>query len=185
MKYLIIYAHPQTGCFCAEILKQVEQRLKKHKDSYRVLDLYRMKYDPRLKEQEHYTSGGKAISPDNQKMQQHIKEADRLIFIYPIWWGSMPAILKGWFDRILTPGFAFKYQGVIPIGLLNKKAIVFMTSGGPGLYYFLTGFRNHKVIKNDILRFCGIKSKIVQIYSAQQLTSGKKEEIRSKVNKYI
>ena len=114
----------------------------------------------------------------------------------------MPAILKGFFDRVFSSGFAFKYAPVIPskmmpffekifrifsnrfdygipIGLLrDKKAIVFMTTGSPKVIsYPLTGNRFIKIIKKDILGFFGIRSKIYHIGNCRKLNDYKIAEI--------
>ena len=58
---------------------------------------------------------------------------------YLNWWNSTPAILKGFIDRVFVAGFAFKYEGKIPKGLLTgKKAAVIMSTGAPNLFYKLT-----------------------------------------------
>ncbi len=187
MKTLIIYSHPQTLGFCSCILKNVERNLKDKNIEYEIIDLYKINYDAILRENEHYTSGNKKISELNKKIQQKIIETNRLIFIFPIWWGNMPAILKGFFDKILTPGFGFKYSKYgIPIKLLkNKKAVIITTSGGPKIYYIFTkNFIKHNVQKN-ILWLCGIKSKFYQIYSARKLNKKKEIHIETLLNKVL
>jgi len=186
MAYLIVYAHPNTCCFCPKILEVVKRRLNQTKQSYELIDLYALKFNPVLPEKEHYTAGNHKIGADVKKFQEQIKIADHLIFIYPIWWGSMPAILKGWFDRVLTPGFAFEYESGLPKRLLkNKKATIFTTSGGPRAYYFLTRHCNQKLIKRDILWFCGIKSLVYQIYSARKLTLEQELKIEKLVKRVL
>ena len=156
----IIYAHPNTGGHCAEILKNVKKILNRKKIGFKVYDLYSMRYDPVLHETEHYTVGRRKVSKENRLFQKMITESDTMIFIYPIWWGHMPAILKGFFDRVFTSGFAFRYEHGRPIGLLNgKKAIIFTTSGGPKLFYTLTFNLPKRMICTFILKFCGIRSR--------------------------
>jgi putative NADPH-quinone reductase len=140
-----------------------------------------------LSKEEHYPSGGKKISSQNKKYQTKIKKADKLIFIYPLWWGSMPAILKGFFDRILTPGFGYYYKkNGLPEKLLKgKKAAVFITSGSPIIYNELLQDRFTFGISKDILNFCGIKNKVFQIDKATKLTDAQKKKVKDKVNKGI
>jgi NAD(P)H dehydrogenase (quinone) len=95
----------------------------------------------------------------------------------------MPAVLKGFFDRIFTSGFAFKYENGVPKGLLKgKKAAIFITSGAPVFVTeFLQAGRVRKSIKYDILRFCGIKSRVFQIGNATTLTDAQRKKISSSV----
>ncbi len=183
MKNLIIYSHPKTNGHCPEILKQVIKKLK----SFELIDLYSVGYDPVLHEDELYTIGNKKITKQNKIFQEQIKKADRLIFIYPIWWGAMPAILKGWIDRVFVSGFAFKYDNKIPTGLLKgKEAIVFVTTGAPKLFSWL--FERGRFIKNirkEILGFCGIKSKVYQIDFAMKLDDKQKQKIKKIIDKTL
>ncbi len=185
MKTLIIYAHPETDGHNAHVLSEVEKNLKNKNISYEVLDLYKMKYDSILHETEHYTTGNREVSAENKTIQKKILDSDHIIFIYPMWWGSMPAILKGFIDRVFVSHFAFKYVGGRPVGLLKPRtATVFVTSGGKRFIY--TIFRSPKrVMQLAILRFCGIRSKYIQIYDCTQLNYNKKQEIKKIVEKTI
>ena len=107
---LIIYAHPNKEGNCGKILNFTEKTLKEKNIGYELIDLYENKYNPCLLDKEHYTSGKFEISEQNKAFQKQIQENKNIIFIYPIWWGSMPAILKGFFDRVFTSRFAFKYK---------------------------------------------------------------------------
>lgn len=179
MKSLIIYAHPATEGHCSAILKEVKSNLEAKKIKYDIIDLYRIKYDPILHESEHYTAGNRNISGQNRKFQRMISNSDLLIFIYPIWWGSMPAILKGFFDRVLTSGFAFRYEKGRPVSMLKgKKAIVFTTSGGPLWAYRLSFNMPKRVMNNFILRFCGINPKYCQIGSCTRFSKEKVPKIK-------
>lgn len=187
MKVLVIYAHPNTPGHCKTILKKVISELKSKKINYDLLDLYKIKYDPVLHKKELYTSGNKNISKQNLTIQKKIKKSDLMIFIYPIWWGSMPAILKGFFDKILTSGFAYEFIDGKPKGLLDdKQAVVFFTTGASKLAsIFFNGSRPAKAIKNDILMFCGIQTMICQIGGATRFNKDRIELIKSKVKETL
>ncbi|MHB1629613.1 MAG: NAD(P)H-dependent oxidoreductase [Bacilli bacterium] len=88
-----------------------------------------------------------------------VRRADHLIFVYPVWWYGVPAILKGFFDRVLASGFAFEYEGLVPKGLLRgKSAWVFYTIDSPGWYAAL--FRRSAewvAVGGATLKFCGLR----------------------------
>jgi putative NADPH-quinone reductase len=92
-----------------------------------------------------------------------ILQADHLVLIFPIWWGSMPALMKGFFDRILLPGFAFEYQEKSPFPpklLKGKTSEIITTMDTPVWYYkWVLGNLGIKLLRNSILGFCGIKNK--------------------------
>lgn len=184
-KTIIIYAHPKTGGHCFNILKEVKRKLSSKKKKYELVDLYKINYDPVMKESEHYTSGNYNISNQNKEFQKKIEKAEKLIIIYPVWWTAMPAILKGFFDRVFTSHFAFKYIKGIPVGLLKgKKAAVFIASGAPRIITkFYLGDRPIKIIKKDILKFCGVKSRVFYLGRALKFDETKKNKIEKLVNK--
>lgn len=183
MKVLIIYTHPGSEGFSSYFLAKTSEVLERKNIDFEILDLYKINYDPILKPDELYTAGNRNISEKNQEIQKKIRLADGLIFIYPVWWGGMPAILKGFMDRVFTPGFAFKYNKekllkFIPDKLLDdKKILVFISSGGPKLFYKLILDPIRLINKFFIFGFFSSKTMTCQIYGALKLNDKKIKEI--------
>ena len=186
MKKLIIYAHPKEEGHCATVLNEVRDTLIKKNKEFELLDLYRINFDPILTKEEFTTEGHTKATEQNKLIQDKINASDELIFIYPAWWAGMPAILKGFFDRLFTEGFALSFEGKMPKGLLkNKKATVYMTTGGPKFIHFIMGNRYKKLIKKDILEFSGIKTNFIHIDNCRQLDDKKKQEIKNIVSEVM
>ncbi|MGM0442206.1 MAG: NAD(P)H-dependent oxidoreductase [Elusimicrobiota bacterium] len=181
----IIYAHPNREGHCGYFLKNIIKKLDNKDISYELLDLYREGFDPVLKPEEHYTSGHKEVSQRVKEIQDKIKDNDRLIFIYPTWWQNMPAILKGFLDRVFIPGFGFYYKGIFPKGLLKgKKAAIFTSTGAPRIFTKLfAADRSIKVLKKDLLKLCGIKAKAYVVPSARELNEKNKKKIEKLIDK--
>lgn len=179
---LIIYCHPSKTSHNFKILQTVTEVLEKKKSAYEVLDLYEMKFDAYFSEREYWRMREKnrEIDDDVKKLQEKISKASTLIFIYPTWWYNMPARLKGFIDRVLTGGFAYKFFRVHPLLLFGanilsfipglrylmqplvvnpllkgKRAIIFRTYGGPSSGKRIFG-NTVTVLENVVLRFCGI-----------------------------
>lgn len=181
-KILVIYSNFDKDGYNKEILKNTLDFLEKEKKDYKLLDLYKMNYNPVLDDKEIILKKGKNYQ-ETLKIQKDIKERDILIFIYPIWWGTMPAILKGFIDRTFTAGFAYKYVNSIPRGLLKgKKAFIFSTSGVRGLYNKITYNKYTRGLRKDVLRFCGISSKSIIIGKALNI---KKKNEKEKIKKIV
>lgn len=156
MNILIIYAHPNHQSFNGAILRQVKNHLNS-KHQVRILDLYAEKFDPLLHFDEDHLRRDLDKDPEMEKYRQLISWADHLIWIFPIWWGGMPAILKGFIDRVFASGFAYSYKGMGMQGhLKGKTAWIISTHDTPG---FVTAFLQDygKVLKNQVLGMCGIK----------------------------
>lgn len=120
MNILIIYAHPNHQSFNGAILRQVKNHLNS-KHQVRILDLYAEKFDPLLHFDEDHLRRDLDKDPEMEKYRQLISWADHLIWIFPIWWGGMPAILKGFIDRVFASGFAYSYKGMGMQGHLKGK----------------------------------------------------------------
>lgn len=100
--------------------------------------------------------------------QNLIKIADHIVWVYPIWWGGMPALLKGFIDRTFLSGYAFQYRKDSMMWdklLSGKTSRIIVTMDAPS-WYFRFILRNHSIrqLKKSILNFCGIKVKGVSYF---------------------
>jgi len=174
-KYLIVFAHPSHDGHSGYLLEQMKTRLEKAHADFEIIDLYALDYNPTLKISELYSAGQNEVSNQNLDFQNKIKAADRLLFIYPTWWQNMPAILKGFLDRVFTGGFGFVYKNGLPVGLLKgKKAAAFTSSGGPALYTrFFTSNSSLNVLLKHTLAFCGMQTRGFLLGGARKLEDNK------------
>ena len=204
---LIVIANPKKDTHSYKFLSVLEKEFKKKDLKYEVVDLYEENFDPVLSEKdfESYSDPTK-LPKDILSIQSKIKKSDTLIFIYPVWWYSVPAVLKGFIDRVFTSGFAFKFskkpkilmfcadilsripglryalQPYVAKGLLkNKRAVVIRTYGGPkaGSRIF---DRTEKNLENALLRFCGItKIKVLELFNLSVLSKEKEDKFIKKI----
>jgi len=100
------------------------------------------------------------LEPDLLRAQEWIKWADHLVWVFPVWWAGLPALLKGFLDRTFLPGFAFRKRGNSVWWdklLTGKSARIISTLDQPAWYYWLVyGAPSHRAMKKCILGFCGI-----------------------------
>ncbi|WP_026477716.1 NAD(P)H-dependent oxidoreductase [Alkaliphilus transvaalensis] len=131
MKALIIFAHPNTESFNGTILDTIEKTFTEKGEEYITRNLYDTNFNAYLTLDDLIKINNRTLAEDIAIEQMDIKKVETIIFIFPIWWGGPPAILKGWFDRVLTKGFAYspKVDGSVEGLLSHKKVIVFATSG--------------------------------------------------------
>src|SRR4051794_8760684 len=108
MRCLVVYAHPVATSYCAALRDRALQALNAAGHDTRLLDLYAEGFDPVLSRQERldYHTAGLNQKPVQSHVDQ-LKWAEALIFVYPTWWYGLPAILKGWFDRVWLPHVTF------------------------------------------------------------------------------
>ncbi|XP_074204130.1 ribosyldihydronicotinamide dehydrogenase [quinone] isoform X2 [Camelus bactrianus] len=156
-KVLIVYAHQEPRSFNGSLKDVAVAELGRQGCSITVSDLYAMDFEPRatrnditgtLSNPETFSYGVEvyeaykkaALSSDIVQEQKKVQEADLVIFQFPLYWFSVPAILKGWMDRVLCQGFAFDLPGFYDDGFLKgKSAILSLTTGGTAEMYSKTG----------------------------------------------
>lgn len=181
MTILIIYAHPNQQSFNSAILKVVQEKLSKN-HKVNTIDLYEEKFDPILRFDNTHKRRDLNTVTDMEKYRNLITWADYIIFIYPIWWGGMPAILKGFIDRVFTADFAYSYGKRGLIGKLQgKSAWIITTHNNPA---FLVPFNQDygKVLKNQVLKACGIKPiKHTQLASTENSSDEKRKHFLAKI----
>lgn len=158
MKALVVYCHPREGSFTAAVRDLVQARLAATGAETRLIDLYARGFQPVLTAAEHecYERHPENCAPVQSDVDD-LKWADTLIFVYPTWWYGLPAMLKGWLDRVFLPEVAFLMptpeRKSIARGLDNITRLgVFTTCGAP---WWLTAFVGAPG-KRTILRGVGL-----------------------------
>lgn len=179
MNILIVYVHDEPSSFTGAMKNSAVETLSQQGHNVVVSDLYAIGFSPvaqkwdfvtttgdhfnYMLEQKHAANLDMAFSPDIVAEIAKIKSADLIIFATPIWWHGVPALLKGWLDRVLAMGFAWNTGLIYEKGLLRgKQAILVGSAGGPAEFYQPDG--KHKATINQILHpinhgtlaFCGL-----------------------------
>ena len=135
MRISLILAHPDPGSLNHAIAQVARQRLTGSDHLVRYHDLYAERFDPVLPGNE--IDDDAVLPPGVEQHCREIAAADGIVIVHPNWWGGPPAIMKGWIDRVLRPGVAYRFEEGdsgegVPVGLLKARAaIVFNTSNTP------------------------------------------------------
>lgn len=163
MKISVILAHPRPGSFNHAIAGEAAAVLRKSGHTVTVHDLYAEKFDPLLPYDE--IPRDAPLPPAIALHCAEIAAADGIVFVHPDWWGMPPAILKGWIDRVLRPGVAYRFAETdagegIPVGLLAAEAVlVFNTSNTPAeREQEVFGDPLERIWKDGIVSFCGVRT---------------------------
>ncbi|KAH0619740.1 hypothetical protein JD844_000684 [Phrynosoma platyrhinos] len=177
---LIVLAHPERTSFNYAMKEAAEEALRKSGWRVAVSDLYAMKFNPVIsredvtgnpKDPHHFNYSMEAglawkegrLSQDIVEEQKKLAAADLVIFQFPMQWFGLPAILKGWYDRVLTSGFAYSYRSMYEQGpFQKKKAVLSFTTGGMGSMYTPDGINGDInvilwPIQSGTLHFCGFQ----------------------------
>ncbi len=163
MNISLLLAHPNKQSFNHAIAKAACSALQKNGHRVLMHDLYAEGFDPLLCGEEIPEEA--TLPPRIAAHCQEIASVDGIIVVHPNWWGQPPAILKGWVDRVIRPGVAYRFvdgdQGEgVPVGLLKARAaLVFNTSNTfPEREARVFGDPLETIWKNCIFDLCGVKT---------------------------
>lgn len=189
-KIFILLGHPDSSpeTLTGQLALLYETAAKQAGHEVKRLNIYDLKFDPVL---HHGYRVIQDLEPDLKKVQEAIKWADHFVLLYPIWWAAMPALLKGMFDRLWLPGFAYNMrktkQGTPALGwhkrLKGKTArVIALTGTHPFLFRLVFGnFTND--LTRSILWFAGFKARATHFGPSEIAPEWKKNEWRRKVTR--
>lgn len=163
MRALIVYCHPSPNSFNHAVLEVILDKLTQQGAHIRLFDLYKENFDPLLTLDRWNNYEDETL---NRKGIEHHVDAvlwcDTLIFIYPTWWYGLPAMLKGWCDRVLAPGVAFKMpqaegENIKPALQHIKRLGLFTSCGASRWLTMLIGAPGKRTILRGIRLLCAKK----------------------------
>lgn len=162
MKATIVLAHPWHGSFNKAIMDQVINKLRARNKDYQIIDLNKDNFDPVLRESDlALFSKGKTSDEMVTRYQKMLLQSDELILIFPVWWYDTPAILKGFFDKVMLKNYAYIETKSGLKGQLThiRKTTVITTSEFPTWYLiFLAGNLIKGTFINKTLKNIGLKN---------------------------
>jgi NAD(P)H dehydrogenase (quinone) len=154
---LVINGHPRADSLCDALANAYVEGARAAGHTVTTLNLRALTFDPVLRAG---YAEPQPLETDLVAAQEAIRAAGHIVIAFPIWWASTPALLKGFFDRVLLPGFAFKYREGSPLWdkyLTGRTARLLVTSDSPGWYLALVTHNPAvRSVKAGVLEFCGI-----------------------------
>lgn len=166
MNILTVYSHPFRHKYPGAVMDAFHEPILKAGHSIDILDLHAEGFDPRFTEEDHACFWGGKLPDEIRAMHQRVAKADQLAFIFPVYWWSMPALMKGWIERVFTQGWAYQYgnsvedRGKAPLdGLLTNLPTTLIGIGGSkkatyDKYYYYHAMRTQ--IDLGIFSYCGV-----------------------------
>ena len=139
MNALVVYCHPVEGSFCSAMRDAAITGLRAAGHIVNVIDLAAEQFNPVMSTSEWkmYAESSGKIPVGLERDVSLVKSAEIIVFVYPTWWGGLPAQLKGWIERVMLPGtaFVFNEKNKVRPGLRNIRRIhIASTFGSPWLY---------------------------------------------------
>jgi len=189
MNCLVVIAHPLKNSLCKHLAEKTISHLKNKGYKVVVKDLYEEKFNPVLNQDERASYYANPFNDSELAADiEQLKQAESLVLIFPTWWFSFPAILKGWFDRVWAPGHAYDHAsdfGPIKQCLTNLKEMKVVTTLGAPWWVdaFIMRKPVKKVLKIALLECCAVncKFKMLSLYQSEKLTTEKVAKFVKKI----
>jgi NAD(P)H dehydrogenase (quinone) len=176
-KILLLLGHPNPDSYCAALLDAYATEARKAGAEVRIRKVSDMQFDPSL-----HMGFGKVqeLEPDLVAFQEDLHWSEHFVMVFPLWWGSTPAVLKGLIDRTFLPDFTFKYHEGKPFQeklMTGKSARVLLTMDSPGFWYkWVLGRPLTKTLRGQILGYCGFKPLRISLFGSVKMSSPEKRQ---------
>ncbi|MCX4980723.1 NAD(P)H oxidoreductase [Streptomyces sp. NBC_00572] len=175
---LLVHAHPRTDSLTAQVADRLHARLKDEGGTVDVLDLYAEGFDPALRPEDEpdWENREKVYSPEVRAHMDRVLAADDIVVVFPVWWFTPPAILKGWIDRVWNYGFAY---GRSRPRLAGKRLLWLALMGGTPEEIERLGMTDALglMLVTGISAFCGLPDASLRVLHGTEL-SGVPKELR-------
>jgi len=190
MNMLLIYAHPNhkslSYSFMQQVLRGADENAQVNET--RVLDLYEEGFDPVLMFNEEKRRRDMHIDPELARHRELMLWADKIVLIYPIWWGRPPAMLMGFIDKMFASNFAYRDKGgLLPEGLLKGKSVVCVSvmKGPTGYLQLWLGNAHRILMRKALFNYVGIKKVKFFEFGNMESPKGKHAQKLEKVYRYF
>ncbi|ELY64116.1 NAD(P)H-dependent oxidoreductase [Natronococcus jeotgali] len=161
MNVLLILGHPRTDSYCTALADAYREGAREADVDVRELAVADIEFDPDVRAD---SPENQPLEPDLRAAQRDLEWADHLVFVYPNWWGTMPARLKGFFDRLFRPGFAFSFydegEGAGKEELLDDKTaeLIVTMDVPPRIYRWVLRQPGNHALKRATLGYAGVRT---------------------------
>ncbi len=166
MHVLAVFSHPNADSFCAALLERFIAGAEAAGHTVEVADLYREGFDPVMGLRDLQQFDGVPMPPEILAEQARVENADALCLIFPLWWWSMPAMLKGWLDRVWSAGWAYEWERDPQGSLLEPRPCTLLVSAGASSA-MMTQHDYDKTIQSlwhrGILDYCGVEPAAIHL----------------------
>jgi NAD(P)H dehydrogenase (quinone) len=191
MRFLVVYSHPVPESFCAAVRDVTVETLRAKGNEVRLVDLHAEGFDPVMPAGERRTYNERA--PNDPALAAHIDHlrwAEAILLVYPTWWYGLPAMLKGWFDRVWAKDVTFDLDErgrIVPLMTNIKKLGIVTTCGAPYWWSFVIGQPGRKTVLRGIRANCGWRCKTMYLahYLMDSSTPGTRAAFLKKVQRRV
>ncbi len=191
MLALVVVAHPSTDSYCHALAARAEAGLLASGHEVILFDLYALGFRAAMtpEEREAYHGDSPILDPLVHEHAALVQRAEAIVFVYPTWWSGLPAILKGWLERVMVPGVGFvldERTNKVRPGLGQMRRLVgISTYGSPRSFVRLVNDNGRRVITRALRMSCGlrVRSSWLGLYAVDTSTPAQRREFLARVER--
>jgi NAD(P)H dehydrogenase (quinone) len=192
----VVIAHPCSDSYTHALAERVTAGLRAAQHEVHMLDLCALGFVPAMSDAERvaYHSDEPILDPMVAAHAAIVKHVDTLVFVYPTWWSGLPAVLKGWLERVMVPGVGFVFEdtsdpdkpGKVRPGLKNIRRIIgISTYGSPHSYVRLVNDNGRRTLTRALRMSCGLSTRVQWhgLYSIDSSTEQRRAEFAASIER--
>jgi NAD(P)H dehydrogenase (quinone) len=191
MRVAVILAHPNPDSFAHELAHRAAAGLVAGGHDVELVDLHAIGFRAAMSTEERTAYHGESpiLDPIVQEHADLVRSVDTLVFVYPTWWSGLPAILKGWLDRVLVPGVGFRFDersGKVRPGLTNVRRLIgISTYGSPRWYVRAVNDNGRRTLLRALRLSCGLRAsrRWLGMYAIDTTTAAERAEFAAHVER--
>ncbi len=191
MHVAVILAHPNPDSFAHELARRATAGLRAGGHHVELVDLYAIGFRAAMSADERvaYHSTSPILDPIVQQQADLVRSVDTLVFVYPTWWSGLPAMLKGWLERVMVPGVGFRFDersGKVRPGLTNVRRLIgISTYGSPRWYVRAVNDNGRRTLLRALRLSCGLRTsrRWLAMYAIDTTTPGERAEFAAHVER--
>lgn len=182
MKILVVFSHPIRRSFTGDVMDRFVLGLREAGHEVEIADLYREGFQPIMQEEDFVQFYDKPMPADVLREQERFEWCEAFTLIFPIWWWSFPAMLKGWIERVFSAGWAFKLTEDPEGSMLDsRRALVLCCAGGSRQMF--TKYGTYDALRNmieiGVMDYCGVTDVGFEVLHKARYTAELTEEAKA------
>ena len=193
MFVLVVVAHPSNESYCHALAARAAAGLRAGGHDVELLDLYALGFTVAMTAEERhaYHADQPILDPLVAEHAALVQRAEVLVFVYPTWWSGLPAILKGWLERVMVPGVGFRLDertNKVRPGLGQMRHLIgISTYGSPRSYVRFVNDNGRRIITRALRMSCGFRVRIswLGLYAIDTSTVTDRDEFAARVERQM